>query len=338
MDDLLTKQFPCGVVCLAIFLPSAGRVTADEMSEGVSEDVVRMMYADTTSGRPFSKDPAVVSFGDRYLLYYSCRAEKTWAIGIAESRDLVHWERVGRLEAGAPYEAKGICAPGALVIRGKVHLFYQRYGYGAQDAICHAFSSDGVRFERNPTNPIFHPTGEWNNGRAIDADVIEFEGRLLLYFATRDTGGKAQMLGVAGAPIDSDFGRSSWTQLCDASILKPELPWERRCIEAPALCLHEDKLYMFYAGAYNNEPQQVGCAVSDDGVQWRRLSDTPFLPNGKPGEWNSSESGHPYLFEDDDGRMYLFYQGNNKGKSWYLSQIGIGWLDGLPRNLGPATK
>ena len=37
----------------------------------------------------------------------------------------------------------------------------------------------------------------------------------------------------------------------------------------------------------------------------------PFLPCGTPDAWNSSESGHPYAFQDDDGRLYLFYQGSD---------------------------
>ena len=88
---------------------------------------------------------------------------------------------------------------------------------------------------------------------------------------------------------------------------------------------------MFYAGSYNNKPQQVGIAVSKDGINWERMSDEPFLANGKPGEWNSSESGHPHIFEDKDGRTYLFYQGNNdKGKTWYLSQKEVFWKKGKP--------
>jgi hypothetical protein len=91
------------------------------------------------------------------------------------------------------------------------------------------------------------------------------------------------------------------------------------------------QLYMFYAGGYNNEPQQIGCAVSEDGVSWKRLFRDPFLPNGKNGDWNASESGHPYAFTDDDGTTYLFYQGNNDhGKSWFLSKVRIGWEDGRP--------
>ncbi|MDR2920022.1 MAG: family 43 glycosylhydrolase [Tannerella sp.] len=299
----------------------------------------QMMYSDTTrTGAPFAKDPHVVNFKGRYLMYYSIRPKKNdtdsgYGIGIASSKDLVNWVKVGEITPakGADYEKNGLCAPGALVRDGKVHLFYQTYGNGAKDAICHAVSEDGILFERNPTNPIFHPTGDWNCGRAIDAEVCEFKGQYFLYFATRDPEYKIQMQGVATAPLSTNFNREDWTQAVDSAILHPTLPWEGECIEAASIAQKGDKLYMFYAGAYNNWPQQVGVAVSDDGITWKRMSDEPFLRNGKPGEWNSSESGHPHIFTDVDGRTYLFYQGNNdNGKTWYLSQKEVFWKDGKP--------
>jgi hypothetical protein len=85
-------------------------------------------------------------------------------------------------------------------------------------------------------------------------------------------------------------------------------------------------ILVFCSGAYNNAPQQVGVAVSIDGVNWKRISDEPFLMNGKPGEWNFSESGHPHIFTDDKGRTYLFFQGNkDKGKTWFISNIEVKW-------------
>jgi predicted GH43/DUF377 family glycosyl hydrolase len=297
----------------------------------------RMHFADAASGRPFSKDPAVVKFQGRYWLYYSLppyegKPTPGWSIGVATSDNLVDWQKAGALANTGEAESKGFCAPGAIVLGGKVHLFYQTYGNGPRDAICHAWSDDGLHFTRNPTNPVFRPEGDWNCGRAIDADVIEHDGRLLLYWATRDPDFKIQMQGVAAAPLDSGFTRADWTQLNpDGPILKPKFPWEGKCIEAAAMARRDDRLYMFYAGSYNNAPQQVGVAVSDDGVHFRRLFDEPFLPAGPPGSWNSSESGHPYLFQDDDGRDYLFYQGNNdRGRTWYLSMVPIVWQDGKP--------
>lgn len=297
-----------------------------------------MHFADTSRGRPFAKDPAVVFFGGRYLLYYSLppygdgRTPDGWAIGIATSSNLDDWTIIGSMNPLDTYEHNGLCAPGAIVLDGRVHLFYQTYGNGPRDAICHAVSEDGLQFVRNPSNPIFAPHGAWTVGRAIDADVISYGDELLLYFATRDPTMTTQMLGVASAPLHSDFGRSVWTQRCDAPILQPELPWERRCIEAPALCTYAGQLFMFYGGAYNNEPQQIGCAVSADGINWKRLSDEPLLPNGNPGTWNSSESGHPFVFTAPDGGMHLFFQGNNDGgNTYYLSRRPITWHAGLPR-------
>ena len=296
-----------------------------------------MLFADSSHGRPFSKDPAVVRFAGKYWLYYSLpphndgRKPDGWSIGVATSPDLEHWEIVGSIGPEDELEANGLCAPGAIVLDGLVHLFYQTYGNGPKDAICHAISPDGLNFTRNPGNPIFRPSGDWNVGRAIDADVIVDGERLLLYFATRDPQMKDQMLGVAAAPLASDFGPAAWTQLCDAPILKPELPWEGECIEAPALFRRGQRLFMFYGGAYNNSPQQIGLATSTDGVQWQRVSAQPFLPNGQPGSWNACESGHPFAFTDDDGSVTLFYQGDSDmGKSWYLSSRKIGWVNDLP--------
>ena len=301
-----------------------------------------MQYANTSRGRPFSKDPAVVRFKNRYWLYTSLsprldHAVKGWSIGIATSNDLENWTEAGEIPPTEPYEANGYCAPGAIVLPNgpggseQVHLFYQTYGNGPTDAICHAWSDDGLTFNRNPTNPIFRPSGSWTVGRAIDADVIVHNGLLYLFFATRDPSMKTQMLGVASSELNSGFGCDTWTQRCSKSILQPELSWEQDCIEAPAVCAHGDRFFMFYGGAYNNAPQQIGCAVSDDLLTWQRLSDQPLLPNGQLGSWNACESGHPFVFTDQDGQTHLFYQGNtDKGQTWYISRAPIDWVNDLP--------
>ncbi len=101
-----------------------------------------MMYADTSrKGIPYSKDPHVIRFGGSYLLYTSLPGKtgsNVWEIGITESKDLIHWRNVGVIKVKEPYEKNGICAPCAIVKDGKVHIFYQTYGNGKNDAICHA--------------------------------------------------------------------------------------------------------------------------------------------------------------------------------------------------------
>ena len=296
---------------------------------------------DSRTGTLFAKDPVVVFHGGRYLMYYSIpphnsRAWEGWNIGVAESRDLKDWHKVGEITPQAEYEAKGLCAPGAIVRNDTIHLFYQTYGGGRTDAICHAWSLDGLTFIRDLTNPIFRPTGEWNCGRAIDAEVVAFKGKYFLYFATRDPQFERQLLGVATAPIGTDFRRSDWTLAKDAPILQPELSWEGKCCEGATVIEHKRKLYMFYAADYNNCPQQIGLAVSKDGINWERCSDQPFLKNGLPGDWNESESGHPCVYQDRQGQTHLFYQGNNsKGRHWLLTSVPLKWTKKGPQVIYP---
>ena len=189
-----------------------------------------MMYGDASRlGRPFAKDPSVIRFNNKFLMYYSIPGYTDannqvhgWGVGIAESTDLKTWVKVAEINVDptATYEAKGYAAPCALVIDGKVNLFYQTYGNGKNDAICHAWSTDGINFTRNTTNPIFKPDGAWNCGRAIDAEVIKFKDKFYLYYATRDPNYKIQLQGVAVAPGKTNFNREDWTNLSKLPILE----------------------------------------------------------------------------------------------------------------------
>lgn len=297
-----------------------------------------MLFEDTTMlSTSFAKDPCVVELNGAFFMYYShatydaATSERSLAIGIARSDDLEHWDIQGHLKAEQAAEGKGVGAPGAIVLDGVVHLFYQSYGQFPRDFICHATSTDGLSFTRDPSNPIVQPTGSWNNGRAIDADVVAFKGELFLYWATRDPKGEIQMLGVSSAPLTSDFSQPYWVQRCEESILAPELPWEQACIEAPATLSRDGRVYLFYAGAYNCSPQQISCAISDDGVHFTRVSDQPLLAPGPAGSWNASESGHPYVFEWQ-GQTHLFYQGSpDNGKTWRLSRTLVEFdANGMP--------
>ena len=297
----------------------------------------RMYFADTVSGRPFSKDPAVVKFQGRYLLYYSLpdypnKASTGWSIGIAASANLVEWKKIGELKNSGEAERNGFCSPGAIVLGDRIHLFYQTYGNARHDAICHAWSKDGIAFTRDPTNPVFRPTGSWNCGRAIDADVIAHQGRLLLYWATRDPAFKIQMQGVAArrwpATLPGTNGRNSIPKARFSSpnchgralALRPQ-PWPgtvtgSTCFTGATTTTRRSRsAWPSAATAFTS----LACPTS------------PFLPNGPPGTWNSSESGHPFFFHDDDGNDYLFFQGNNhRGRTWYLSMMPIEWKDDKP--------
>ena len=53
-----------------------------------------------------------------------------------------------------------------------------------------------------------------------------------------------------------------------------------------------------------------------------------MFPHGKPSSWNAWESGHPGVFRDDDGQVYLFFQGKATLRGDYrLSCVKVKFAD-----------
>ena len=313
-----------------------------------------MLYGDPVrnlDGKPFAKDPSVIRHNGRYLMYYSaCRKHEStrqgdvpgtrvgkWCCAVAESTDLVNWRRVGDVVVeGAPFQ-DGWIAPGVRKIDGKIHLFAQSPVPGAvmpnqfmNQAIWHATSDDGIRFKFAAGNPVFTSKGVWNTGRAIDAEIWKAGDKLILAYASRDKAtGRRQVIGLASAPLGSDYGGDKWTELSlHEPLLSPDRPWEMNCVEAATVVKHKGIWYMFYAGAFNHERQQIGLAWSEDGVHFKRWRDTPVLTHGPEGSWNAWESGHPGVFQDDDGQIYLFFQGKATLRGCYrLSCLKVEFMD-----------
>ena len=186
-------------------------------------------------GRMLAKDPSVIRFKGKYWMYYSLFSSNpketgyNLHIGIATSDDLTNWTQVGKVTPLCNGDKRGLGAPCVKVWDDKVHMFYQAYGNGPKDSIYYATSEDGINFKCVYPTAIFYSKGDWTNGRAIDADFIEFKGKCFLYAATRDPEGKIQKQVVAVAESRDNLAPDQWKQ-CDHSILEPTLPWETRCI------------------------------------------------------------------------------------------------------------
>ena len=316
-----------------------------------------MLYGDTSRNgpkRPFAKDPTVIRHDGKYFMYYSVRNYdkahfrkggdpnllKSWWGAVAVSTNLVDWTRIGDIEIAGGRFTSAAVAPCVKKIDGKIHMFHQAhyqadkkgkewYCTSKNAKIWHATSEDGVHFTCDGAAPAFSPSNTWSISRAIDAEVYRVGDRLMLMYATRDPSNVWQMLGMAWAPYGSGYGPGTWTEITTgAPFFRPDLPWEMHCIEAPTVVERKGIWYMFYAGAYNHEHQQIGVAWSKDGVNFRRWSDKPVFPHGKPGSWNAWESGHPGVFKDDDGRIYLFFQGKATLKGDYsLSCVEVVFED-----------
>jgi hypothetical protein len=138
---------------------------------------------------------------------------RTYRIGYATSADGITWTRLP-----APVFALG--TPGAWdemwtshvnVVAdpgGGYHMFYfgsalRDYVEGAEmqrGAIGHAFSEDGIRWERNPRNPILVPrSGQADAWTLGGPSAIVEDGRIRLWFFGNPTSGLASEIQLAEA-------------------------------------------------------------------------------------------------------------------------------------------
>ena len=136
-------------------------------------------------------DPSVVRVGDRWRMYYTdaARAEddRVW---LAESTYLTGFTRVQEvLGVGAPgsWDAEKVGRPSVLYEGGVYRMWYDGTARGRRH-VGLATSTDGVRFVRHPTNPIFLDAGAVDVQRVGDGYVMLREAGDGTYWATSPDG------------------------------------------------------------------------------------------------------------------------------------------------------
>ena len=134
-----------------------------------------------------------------------------------------------------------------------------------------------------------------------------------LYGAYPRQGGYELRPGYEGVACSDDG--LSWRRAKDEPILSVHQKdcgtWEKDCIYQPWLVEHKGKFYNFYNAA-NGGIEQMGLALSDDLLEWRRYAHNPVIPNGPKGSYNEKFSSDGKVFRDKDHWVNLFF-GVGKG-------------------------
>jgi predicted GH43/DUF377 family glycosyl hydrolase len=239
--------------------------------------------------------------GGTYMLYYTGDMpphDHRYAIGLATSKDGVHWKKHGDgpvfapkhdwekpfgdgLGDGAP-RIGGTLEPSVLYDADEKRFKMWYAALGMKDGVVgyrigFATSKDGRVWERE-SEPVFEPgvSGRWDDAVVSHTHVVQdaYGGYHLLYHGHAKT----------------DFEKT----------------------EAE--------------GGATFTPGAIGHAYSADGISWVRNPKNPVLACRKDA-WDSWFIGGPSaLFRDD--RFYLWYFGNDSPKTWY-SRIGLAVADAV---------
>lgn len=262
----------------------------------------------------------------------------TGSIGLATSDDGINWQRhEGHLEGGAiltpsddpdafdsqfvgtgevfrhgdkwimAYFGGDSSIP--LQIDGKdVWNSYRFKGYRSRPGI--ATSRDGLHWER--------VRGSGTGGAAVDIGdaiyaafpaILHDGEQFLIYYSAIPVGTAFWETRIAGSTDLvkwKDLGTLRWED-------GPRI-WERRGMVSrqivPNRLTDDGKWLMIYTGLdgrYATMLRQMGAAVSDDGINWRHLTEEPFFYPSSLDRWDGAGVAYANLVEaGDELRMYYY--------------------------------
>jgi predicted GH43/DUF377 family glycosyl hydrolase len=257
-------------------------------------------------------NPAVIKDGQDYVMLYRAQdAKGTSRLGIARSRDGIHFAREAEpaLVPEADYErGGGVEDPRLVKIGATFYLTYTAYdGKNAQLAL--ATSPDLRRWQRRgvimPAN-----TGRWNvkwtKAGAILAEPVN--GRHWMYYMADAAAGADQM----GIAYSTDLAR--WTEALDAPVLaRRPGRFDSRVVEPgpPPLMLPEG-IFLVYNGADDRLVYRTGWALFDRSDPTRVLarSDAPIFEPQRG--WELAGQVPNVVFVEGlvrEGERWLFYYG-----------------------------
>jgi len=129
-----------------------------------------------------------------------------------------------------------------------------------------------------------------------------------LYGAYPRQGGYELRPGYEGVACSDDG--LSWRRAKDKPILSVHQKdcgtWEKDCIYQPWLVEYKDRFYNFYNAA-NGGIEQMGLALSNDLLAWKRYAHNPVIPNGSKGSYNERFSSDGKVFRDKDHWVNFFF-------------------------------
>ena len=258
--------------------------------------------------------PQVLPWGDGWLMQYTGYDGEKYRIGVAESDDLVHWERKGMiLDAGRKDEWDyGSAGGGWLIERGGWwYLFYCGFpqpGYEVGPGQTGLARGRDIRhLEKLPEAPVLQPSpgDEWDSGGVYKAAVYQTGNRYWMFYNAKDKGHPwVEQTGLA-----TSLDLIHWEKYGGNPILAvgPPGSWDSRFASDPVLCTIEGAWHLFYYG-FDGQHACDGVALSHGGglVDWGKSPHNPILSPGPPGSYDSVHAHKPFVLEHD-GVFYHYY-------------------------------
>jgi predicted GH43/DUF377 family glycosyl hydrolase len=222
------------------------------------------------------------------------------------STDLINWT-VGAFafeSSAGEWDDHYMVTPSVIKVGNLWHCYYSAKGVDEIDRIGLATSPDFITWTKYGTSPIF--TGDTGRNHGM-GNVILIGNTYYMYYcsylyspfliqiryATSPDGINWTYGGIA---LDAVTGDWCYTYI-DPFLIKN---------------LQGNYEMTFCASALEVDAQNMGYAISDDGINWIKKQ-TTILEVGATGQFDAKQIGNSCILEKEDGSAYIYYTGVSAG-------------------------
>lgn len=237
--------------------------------------------------------PSVILRDGEYMMWYGGQSAGKYSIGLARSRDGVHWtrERANPVLFAEPqrhaWESGGVVDP-AVVYDAKKRRYVmwfngigQQYGYGV------ATSADGVHWTKHDANPVVSggEFGAWDESGLYTIAVLEDGGSYRMYYAV-GLNGRGASLGTATSNDGIHWTKSAANPLTLTPVTGDDAWNSFGDFYYGAHVIRDGDVWKMWVNAISGANRPYGAiayATSTDGLTWRKHPESPVLcPAGWP--------------------------------------------------------
>jgi len=268
--------------------------------------------------------PFVFRHDDRYYMTFVGYDTIGYRTGLANSTDLLHWEKEGLIFGRGPkgsvteFNAALTCilrdnelhGPGTLKkVGGRFVGTYHAYpepGCETGPAVIGLCFSDDLR-NWEVGEPVITPDPqcEWEAGGLYKSWLMEHDGTYCIFYNAKskpETGGWTEQTGFA---TSADL--VNWEKVAGNPVLEvgPEGSFDDRFASDPCVLRHRGRWVMFYYTLASDGHARDSVAFSDDLFTWEKSNEI-LIDVGPPGSIDSTYAHKPAVI-GKDGRVYHFY-------------------------------
>jgi len=256
-----------------------------------------------------------------YKMYFSWRDKKS--VALTTSEDGIYFTEPTILISPIEHEKHwedNINRP--CVIHGSdgYHMWYTgQYNQTVREGtsqIFHAFSEDGVHFERTSDSPVLSPELPWENTSIMNPTVL-YDEKNDVYKMWFSAGAQYEPKAIGYAESKDGI---HWKKYEGNPVFEADASnsWEQHKVAGCQVISYHGKYLMFYIGYYDEDYAQIGVAISDNGISgWKRYSQNPIIAPDTDA-WDGDACYKPFALPVGDD-WYLWYNGRKGPKE----QIGL---------------